>query len=355
MRSRADEEANAVPGAVEFVPAARLRVDCSRAVRRKVVFGGRHHQPGKRRRHFEEVGHVETACEKRREAHFRIGRGTGEQSAERIDEAARRGRFDARLEDADIGRNRAAARAAGYADAIGVDVGTADEIVDRAFGVEDEVSRYALADEDVARAEFEMLVAAASRERPAQLRQIRLLALALPDRVVGERDESLRRQVRGDNLRFGFAFLRVARWHEDRRVASGCVRSVEVGGDVEAGEAFEDDLLDRVRVALKAAGDASIERAVVRWQTSDELGQLGAHHRLAPVRIGPCADCGDRALAVVKLLLRDAVEPGEKRIGRWRLWEAHRRSEAKHGRESRHQPMIDRFERIVSRPQHRKH
>ena len=102
-----------------------------------------------------------------------------------------------------------------------------------------------------------MLVAAASRERPAQLRQIRLLALALPDRVVGERDESLRRQVRGDNLRFGFAFLRVARWHEDRRVASGCVRSVEVAGDVEAGEAFEDDLLDRVRVALKAAGDAS--------------------------------------------------------------------------------------------------
>ena len=294
MRSRADEEANAVPGAVEFVPAARFRVDCSRAVRRKVVFRGRHHQPGKRRRHFEEVGHVETACEKCGKAHFRIGRGTGEQSAERIDEAARRGRFDARLEDADIGRNRAAARAAGYADAIGVDVGTADEIVDRAFGVEDEVSRYALADEDVARAELEMLVAAASRERPAQLRQIRLLALALPDRVVGERDESLRRQVRGDNLRFGFAFLRVARWHEDRRVASGCVRSVEVGGDVEAGEAFEDDLLDRVRVALKAAGDAGIERAVVRWQTSDELGQLGAHHRLAPVRIGLCADCGDR-------------------------------------------------------------
>ena len=91
----------------------------------------------------------------------------------------------------------------------------------------------------------------------------------------------------------------------------------------------------------------AIERAAVRWQTSDELGQLGAHHRLAAVRIGLCADCGDRALAVVKLLLRDAVEPGEKRIGRWRLWEAHRRSEAKRGRESRHQSMINRFERIA--------
>src|SRR5206468_152187 len=178
----------------------------------------------------------------------------------------RRGRFDARIEDAHIGGNRAAARAAGYADAIGVDVGAADEIVDRAFGVEDEVSRYALADEDVARAELEMLVAAASRERPAQLRQIRLLALALPDRVVGERDVSLRRQVRGDNLRFGLAFLRVARWYEDRGVASGYVRSVEIAGDVEAWEAFEDDLLDRVRFALKAAGDARIERAAVRWQ-----------------------------------------------------------------------------------------
>ena len=118
----------------------------------------------------------------------------------------------------------------------------------------------------------------------------------------------------------------MARWHEDRRVASGHVRPVEITGDVETGEAFEDDLLDRVRVALKEAGDARIERAAVRWQSPDELGQLGAHDRLAALRIGLCADCGDLALAVVKLLLRDAVEPGEKRIGRWRLWEAHRRS-----------------------------
>ena len=94
-----------------------------------------------------------------------------------------------------------------------------------------------------------MLVPAASGKRPAQLRQIRLLALALPDRVVGERDVSLRRQVRGDNLRFGFAFLRVARWYEERRVASGYVGPIEVAGDVEAGEAFEDDLLDGMCVA----------------------------------------------------------------------------------------------------------
>src|SRR5436190_20929895 len=124
--SRADEETYAVPGAVELVPAARLRVDCSRAIRTKVVVSGRHHQPWKRRRHFEEVRYIETACEQCGKAHFRIGRGTGEQSAERIDKAARRGRFDARLEDADIGRDGAAARAAGYADAIRVDVGAAD-------------------------------------------------------------------------------------------------------------------------------------------------------------------------------------------------------------------------------------
>src|SRR5207237_7531581 len=102
-----------------------------------------------------------------------------------------------RLEDADIGRNRAASRAAGYGDAIGVDIGAADEIIDRALGVEDEVSRHALSDEDVAHAQLEMLVAAASRERPAQLRQIRLLALALPDRVVRARDVPIRRPVRG--------------------------------------------------------------------------------------------------------------------------------------------------------------
>ena len=34
----------------------------------------------------------------------------------------------------------------------------------------------------------------------------------------------------------------------------------------------------------------------------------------------------------------NAVEPGEKRIGCWRLREAHRRREAKHDGESRHQP-----------------
>jgi hypothetical protein len=68
---------------------------------------------------------------------------------------------------------------------------------------------------------------------------------------------------------------------------------------------------------LKAAGDAGIERAAVRRQTSDEFGQLGAYCSLAAVRIGACADCGDRTLPVVKLLLRDAVEPSEKRIGRW--------------------------------------
>ena len=262
VRSRADEEANAVRGAIKFIPSARFRVDGSRPVRRKVVFGGRHHQPGKGRRHFEEVGHVETACEKCGKAHFRIGRRTSEQSAERIDEAPRRSRFDAWLEDSDIGCNRAATRATGHADAIGIDIGTADKIVDRAFGVEDEVSRYALADEDAASAELEMLVAAASRESTAQLRQIRLLALALPDRVVGERDESLCRQVRGHNLSFGFAFLRVPRRHKDRRIASGHVRFVEIAGDVEAGEAFEDDLLDCVRFAFQAASDARIERSV---------------------------------------------------------------------------------------------
>ena len=144
----------------------------------------------------------------------------------------------------------------------------------------------------------------------------------MPDRIVGESDEPLRRKVRSNNLRFGFAFLRVAGWHKDRGVPSGDVWSVEVGGDVESRETFEDDLLDRVRAALKPAGDARIERTTKGWQTSDNLGQLAADHRLATVRIIPCANLGDRAFAAVKLLLCDPVEPGEKRIGCWRLGKA---------------------------------
>lgn len=112
--------------------------------------------------------------------------------------------FHAWLEDADTGRYRASTGAGGHATAIGVGVGAADKVVDGAPRVEDEVSRHALANEDPARTELKMLIAAASCERPAQLRQIGLFALALPDRIAGERDESLRRQVRRDSLGFGF-------------------------------------------------------------------------------------------------------------------------------------------------------
>ena len=52
---------------------------------------------------------------------------------------------------------------------------------------------------------------------PAQLRQIRLFPFALPDRVVSKRDEAFRGEVRGEDLRFGLAFLRVARRDEDAR------------------------------------------------------------------------------------------------------------------------------------------
>jgi hypothetical protein len=68
---------------------------------------------------------------------------------------------------------------------------------------------------------------------------------------------------------------------------------------------------------MQAAGDAGMERAVVRREPSDEFGQLRAHHRLAVVRFGGCPDRTDRALALVKLPLRDAVKPGEERVAGW--------------------------------------
>src|SRR5689334_4249749 len=99
-----------------------------------------------------------------------------------------------------------------------------------------------------------------------------------------------------------------------------------------------------MRFALQAPGDPRMERAVVGWQPSDKLSELGAYHCFTMFRIPLVADAGNSALAGVKLLLRDPVEPRKKRIRRWRLCQAYRHHEAKRSRESRHQSMIDRLE-----------
>ena len=55
----------------------------------------------------------------------------------------------------------------------------------------------------------------------------------------------------------------------------------------------------------------------------------------------------EAAAVMLDEVIGDAVEPGEKRIRRCRLREADGCREAKRGRESKHQPMIDRSDRLL--------
>src|SRR5207248_7312572 len=99
-------------------------------------------------RHFDKIAHVQALREKRRKAHFRVGSLTSKQQAIRIDVAARRHRFDSRVEGANIGRQRSAAGAAGATNLRRVDIEAAEQIVDRAFGVPNEEASHALANEN---------------------------------------------------------------------------------------------------------------------------------------------------------------------------------------------------------------
>ena len=54
-------------------------------------------------------------------------------------------------------------------------------------------------------------------------------------------------------------------------MSSGRVRTVEIGGDVEAGKAFEDHLFNRMSVAFELACDSRIEGTTIGGQTADEL------------------------------------------------------------------------------------
>ena len=93
-------------------------------------------------------------------------------------------------------------------------------------------------------------------------------------------------------------------------------------------------------VGLKNPGKTSVKRTSVFWEVSDELGQFGTHARCATIRIGPSSNRCDRALAIIKLPLRDSVEPYQKGIGRLHLREAYRRDEAQAGDEPEHHPII---------------
>src|ERR1700761_5508164 len=84
MRSVAHKEFNPFSSVVEPIPAPRLVVYGSRTLRPKVIFGCGHHQPRKRRCHFEEIRYIEPVRKECRKAHLGIGSRPGKQRAKRV-------------------------------------------------------------------------------------------------------------------------------------------------------------------------------------------------------------------------------------------------------------------------------
>lgn len=97
-----------------------------------------------------------------------------------------------------------------------------------------------------------------------------LAAFPLAHRIVGQRHVAVARQADAARLHqvFGLAVRPVADRIEDRRrrEAAGSGK-IQVGGDVEARLAFQQQLLDSIAVAFQAAGHLRVQRRTLGQRT----------------------------------------------------------------------------------------
>ncbi len=161
-----------------------------------------------------------------------------------------------------------------------------------------------------------MFVPGSAGQRASQLRQICLLPLPLPDRIIGERHVAFLRKVRGEQLHLGLSLLRVPDRHKNARIPARLTRPVSIPGDMEAGQAFEYHLLNDIAIALNAPRGPRAQRSPIRRKPSNQLEHLLPHHLPPPVRIPRRADLRNRLFALIQLNQCPAAEPLEQRISR---------------------------------------
>ena len=164
-----------------------------------------------------------------------------------------------------------------------------------------------------------MLIDGPACQGPAQLPDKGLLSFALPDRIVGQGYEAFHRKIGCDHLRFGFSLLSVARLQKNRGIAAGLIGPVQVGSDIKARQTLENHFLDRVELIPDTACGSGIQRPVVVGKTAQDFSELFTDKLFPSIRIGDSKDSGNRALALVELLLCDTIHPTEKRVLRRRL------------------------------------
>ena len=149
---------------------------------------------------------------------------------------------------------------------------------------------------------------------PVYPRVVGLLPFALADRIESQHHEALQRQVGGEPLPLGLAFLRVACLQKNAGITAGLDGQVQIGGDVEAGQALENHLLDGVVPGLDAAGNSGIERAVVAGQAADQLQKSLASGLRPALGFGCRVNAGNEAFPVLQLRLGKLVHPAEQGV-----------------------------------------
>src|SRR5579859_4467398 len=97
-------------------------------------------------------------------------------------------------------------------------------------------------------------------------------------------------------------------------ITAGLVGPVEIRGDVEAGQTFENYFFDHIALTLDTAVDSGIQRAGVIGQPTDQREQLFTDRSFSALGVGDAADFGNDLLPLLKLLLRDLVHPPQQGI-----------------------------------------
>ncbi len=314
VAARPDDPRHTLRDVVELVPALRLVEDLPRAGRCKEVVLRRSNQPGLRREQLDVIGLVETGREESGDALFGIPNRAGEQRPERVHVARDRGHLDPLVQRRDIRRLRASAGTACDADALRVDLGAADEVIDRAHAVMDEVPRDGLPHENSGGAVGEVLFGRSADQRSPHARIVGLLTLALADRIVRQHDEALPREVRREELPGCLAGIPMSHGHEDRRVRPRPLGTIEVSCHVVAREALEQHMVYRKPIPLRRPGHGRVQRSAVVRQIPNQLEHALPHLSLPPGGGRHIPNRGDCSGTTIELPLRNRVQlPQERR------------------------------------------
>ncbi len=304
------EQIDALPGAEDLVDAARFGEGRSRALDREIIADGRHHPHRLRREGDQEIAEIEAVFQKPGEVLLRVLRpGAGPELLPGREVARRRGRSQPRLHHLEVGRLCPAARVAGHADALGIHVLARQQVVQAAHAVPQFVARDVGPGQQALDAGHGVLGGAAEA-RAAEIDVEILGALALRRRVVSQHQDAAPGQrdphplVERESLAAGAVAGRAQHRGIGRPAA---VRHVDVGGDVVARQAFVDQLLDAVAVALQRPGDAGVERCPL-GKASQRLDHALADVGLPLGHFSRCAQRGHLRRPRLPMLPGDSGE-----------------------------------------------